>query len=358
MAYSNISDAFNINGKFQETIKGLQSFNPMNSDLANLRNSYGSLTNIENNYEAPYDSNYETPYGSSYESCNQSLNGTNINNLLTNQTKNDRNDRHDKNDKNFNDNKQKSRLTHRDCINIYTKPTHYSDEDIGNALKHVTKCSMCKEQIKKLQNSVIGVNSPSASSPNLSISNYSQALESAHTTGLTSMLGNQIPANATPPITTTLNLPLNSHTNSQTNSNPNSQPNSQIENQLKMLNEKINGETNMKYQNAVLENTISKYMEDSEEKKAFNYKIDRILELLQTQAQTQAQVQAQAQAQAQPQLSPKEYFMTLNSMLRPEMFQNSTNSNELNYVTIGIVIIIILLIVDILIRINTKNSLN
>ena len=62
-----------------------------------------------------------------------------------------------------------------------------------------------------------------------------------------------------------------------------------------MLNEKINGETNMKYQNAVLENTISKYMEDSEEKKVFNYKIDRILELLQTQAQSQTQAQVQAQ---------------------------------------------------------------
>ncbi len=328
MAYCNISDAFNINGKFQETIKGLQSFNPMSSDLANLRNSYGSLTNIQNDYEAPYDGPYET--------CDKSLNGTNINNLLYNQN----NQGNQIKNENTNSNRSKTRLTHRDCINIYTKPTNHSDEDIGNALKHITKCTMCKEQIKKLQNSISGVNSSNPNLPNMSISNYNQAQQSAHTTALTSLLGNQIPSNAVPPITT---VPTVQTIPSM------QEPNVQIENQLKMINDRINGETNLKYQNAVLQNTISKYMDDAEEKKAFNSKIDRILDILQNQNSQQVQPN---------QMTAKEYFMTLNSMYRPEMFQNINNSNELNYLTIGIVIIIILLIVDIFLRINARNKLD
>ncbi len=315
MAYCNISDAFNTNNKFTETIKGLQSFNPMNSDLSNLRNSYGSLTNIENDYEAPY--------GAPFETCDKSLNGTNINNLLSGQG-----------NQNDNSNKQRVRLTHRDCINIYTSPKNHSDDSIGNALKHITKCQICKEQIKKMQNTVSSANSQLTNLPNMSISQYNQAQQSAHTTGLSSLLGNQLAPNAIPPITIQ------------------SEPKLQIESQLKMINDKINEETNLKYQNAMLQNSISKYMEDAEEKKVFNSKVDRILEILQTQQSQQTQ---QAQ-QTQPIISPKEYFMALNSAYRNEMFQNVNTNSELNYVTIGIVIIIILLIIDIFLRINTRNN--
>ncbi len=74
MAYCNISDAFNINSKFEDTVKGMRSFNPATFEMSNVSNSYGKLTNIEHDYE--------TPYGQAYDNCSQSLNGTDLSNLI------------------------------------------------------------------------------------------------------------------------------------------------------------------------------------------------------------------------------------------------------------------------------------
>ena len=78
MAYCNISDAFNINNKFDSTMKGIRSFNPASFELSSVSNGYGSLTNIENEYESPY--------GQSFNDCGKSLNGTDLSNLINNQT--------------------------------------------------------------------------------------------------------------------------------------------------------------------------------------------------------------------------------------------------------------------------------
>ena len=69
-----------------------------------------------NNYEPPYDNN------------SLSLNGTNIANLL---------------------NDDQLKLTHRDCVNIYNNPEFFSENHITFSLKHISKCSMCKQEIIK-----------------------------------------------------------------------------------------------------------------------------------------------------------------------------------------------------------------
>ena len=125
MSYCNISDAFSINNKFEDTVKGLRTINPASFELSNVSNGYGSLSNNDNDYDSPY--------GQSYNDCGQSLNGTNLTNLITDNSNkksepskikqlNLSNSSNTSNTSNTIPNLNK-KLTHRDCINIYTNPT-------------------------------------------------------------------------------------------------------------------------------------------------------------------------------------------------------------------------------------------
>lgn len=62
----------------------------------------------------------------------------------------------DKNKCNFNgtrlsDIPQPTKLTHSDCINLYFNPSH-DDKNVSVALKHISKCDICKNYIKKKLN--------------------------------------------------------------------------------------------------------------------------------------------------------------------------------------------------------------
>lgn len=325
MAYCNISDAFNINQKFDQTVKGLQSFNPSKYELSNMRNSYGTLNNVENEY----DMSYGAPFNDE-----QSLNGTELSNLLSeNQSKNQINTQEN----------SKKKLTHRDCVNIYTSPKNHSDDIISNALKHITKCPLCKNEIKNIQKNFMENTSA------LSISELDQAKESSQTSALGKMCGtatNSIPTIMTFPQNNVqpqvpmqqMQVPVQPVQPLYTVPSVSQESTVMLENKLKMLSDKINEENNLKYQNAVLQNTISKYIEDAEEKKQINSKMDRILNMLQ-----QNQVNSNIQ---------KENFT--NYSFRPEHFQsmNNNSNNNIDFLTIGIIVIIILLIVDIYIRVK------
>lgn len=318
MAYCNISDAFNINSKFEDTVKGMRSFNPATFEMSNVSNSYGKLTNIEQDYDSAYER------AQPWDDCGQSLNGTDLSNLIsnTNQIKPPQNT-------------QVKKLTHRNCIEIYTNPKTHSDTTISNALKHITKCSLCKQEIKRLQS----LNSP----------NTSNTLEEKTNTQIT-------PTPQIPQINPAIQQQIQTVQQTQpipvqTQSYPDSL---KIENKLQQISNRINEENNLKYQNSVLQNTISKYMEDAEEKKQFNCKVDKILELLQ---------QKQNIMNSQYGLNT-EHFMNWNNNhnygnFRPEMFGNYNNgfmSSGFDWVSIGIVIIIILLLIDIYLRIRTTNA--
>ena len=360
MAYCNISDAFNINQKFDETIKGLQSFNPSNYELNNMRNSYGTLTNIENDYESPYGAPFND---------GKSLNGTDLSNLMSDNQSQNQNQNQNQNHSQSQNHSQKLnsvqnnmntiknpkiKLTHRDCISIYTSPKNHPDDTISNALKHITKCTLCKNGIKNIQKNFMD------NTQTLSISEFDQAKESSQITGLSGMNG--LNTNSIPKI---MNF---SNQNPNPNLNPNQYINQvplqpiqytipavstessvMIENKLKMLSDKINEENNLKYQNAILQNTISKYMEDAEEKKQFNCKMDKILTMLQ-----QNQINLN-----NPMLNSniqKENFN--NYAFRPEFFQSgNNNSNGIDWILIGIVVIIILLVIDIYLRIASNKKI-
>jgi hypothetical protein len=225
MSYSNIKDAFNINYKIDETVKGLQTnYNPVVSTYANLKSSTQNLTDFTTNYEHAYDSSNDDNFCNNNCFDNESLNGTNISNLLPN--------------KPMNNEPSQQRLTHRTCIDIYNNPSNYPESLINNAFKHITKCSLCKDEIKKIKKT----DSDIIVEPNIKFDQNKNINENKNIIE---------PENK---------IILNTE---------NKISNQVIENQLKNIQDKINEENNLKYQNAVLQNTISKYMEDVEEKKKY-----------------------------------------------------------------------------------------
>lgn len=321
MSYSNINEVFNINNKIEETIQGLQTnFNPTDSTYASLKLANNTLTNVPNQYEP----GFESPFDNACDNnSNNSLNGTDLTNLLN---------------KKNNEKKTIKKLTHRDCVNIYCNPNAYNDTSMNNAFKHITKCALCKEEIKKNKKRTSETHSNNVITPNSS----------------------------SPQVVT----------------QPNSGP-TNVETQLKILNDKMNEDNNLKYQNMMLQNTITKYMEDIEEKKSFNSKIDKILELLNENIKTNNNLNSQLTTQLNQlnQLNQQNQINNLNGInqpnqmgmlnqlnqlnqLRQEMFtqvgstNNSSNTNT--WLIIGIVIIVLLLLIDIYLRIssNSKKDIN
>ncbi len=333
MSYSNINEVFNTNNKIEQTIQGLNTnFNPTDSTYASLKFANGTLTNIPNQYEPGYESPFDNICDNN---SNLSLNGTDLTNLVTKKE----------------EKKTIKKLTHRDCVNIYFNPSNYDDTSMNNAFKHITKCSLCKEEIKKNKNKRKDISSEVQHSNN---------------------------------VITTNNTANNS--NSNTNSNTNNSNVNNIENQLKILQDKMNEDSNLKYQNTMLQNTITKYMEDIEEKKNFNSKIDKILELLNENLKLNTNLNNQLSQQLNQlnQLSQLNQLNNVNHMnqmnhlnqqpnhmnmmnqmgnnIRHEMFtqvgSQPANSGPNIWLIIGIVVIILLLIIDIYMRINSTKKDN
>ena len=160
MSYSSLNDAFNINSDFEKTIRGLNSFNPMNNTMENIKSSSKSTLNeskpyFESNYfgnsdikakncDPNYQNNFYNPndplpiidgmYSGDDNLSWESLNGTDLYSRSDNITSNS----------------LSNKLTHRDCIKIYNNPDSYNDTILSKALKHVSKCKDCKEGIKNL----------------------------------------------------------------------------------------------------------------------------------------------------------------------------------------------------------------
>jgi hypothetical protein len=126
--------------------------------------------------------------------------------------------------------------------------------------------------------------------------------------------------------------------------------NPDIEKQLKVIKEKLEMmdhnsnkyNTNeeryqLKYQNMLLQKTLTKYLEDSNDQKMLSNKLDKIYDLLSYN------------------LNKKELFNLSESQQSNTI---SSNSVELSYINIGIFLLVILFVVDIVLRIvpSNKNS--
>ena len=378
MSYSSLNDAFNINSDFEKTIRGLNSFNPMNNTMENIKsgskstlsesnplfesNYFGNCNVKAKNCDPNYQNNFYNPndplpiidgiYSGDDNLSWKSLNGTDLysrgDNITTNSMTN--------------------KLTHRDCIKIYNDPDSYSDTILSKALKHVSKCEDCKKGIKNLiitDLKSLNSNEKSNSTKKLIQSNQSAEFKKSSSNNQDNL--SQLSAYKN------FHNPINS---GSLNLSSQSQTNTKIESELKTLSEKINGETNLKYQNALIQNNISKYLEDLEERKKINNKLDKIIDMIKTDFKQDNSNQNNYKLNAELKdtnilnlltstqfLSNLSKINELNNLQNQQNQQNTTNqynqsntSYESYLLYVGIIVIIVLLIIDIALRFNTKSN--
>jgi hypothetical protein len=385
MSYSSLNDAFNINTDFEKTIRGLNSFNQTNNTIENnnSRNNYNSSESnphFESNYfgntkgknsDQNYQNNFYNPndplpiidgmYTGDDNLSWESLNGTDLNSRGDNIS-------------------SSNKLTHRDCIKIYNNPDSYNDRILSQALKHVSKCKDCKENIKNtiLTNDIKkNSKSNSTSQQQITKSTNSNMKKNINTINDNTSLLSAYQQFYNPVNSGSLNLSTQSNTQSNNQSNTQSSTNSKIESELKVLSEKINGETNLKYQNALIQNNISKYLEDLEERKKINQKLDNILEMIKSEhisKQNNRDMKLNVGSETTSDnnlmniLTSPQFLLNLSkindlSRLNEQQTSNIINTSqspptsfETYLLYISIFIIIVLLIIDIVLRISAKTD--
>lgn len=410
MSYSSINDAFNINSKFDNTVRSLRTFNPGNSTMENINSAYGSNLNDSNVY-------FESNYFNNSKHSNNSNNSNNYsmepnfedyynpNSVITPSScipspiidgmfANDNTSWESLNgtdllskpeqSNNFGKANTNRKLTHRECINIYNNPSSYKDTILTQGLRHVSKCELCKEEIK---NNMILFENKNKSSEN-SKNNEKQINKRTNSNSSDSNTQNNIKYD-----TINNNQSVNkklSETNSLFTNNDNvssnnnlkskiESSNSKIESELKILNEKINGETNIKYQNAMLQNNLSKYLEDLEEKKKINQKLDKIIEMVNINLTQCSKINTNPIYGEYSSFQSPGLLNSLPSQINSQLLNNllklnqenlntnnymssssSSNSNSTSFESyllyMGICVIILLLIIDISLRFTTKNQ--
>lgn len=270
MSYGNINDVFeNIHGN------AIQNLNNINENYL-----YKNVNNKKN----------EIDHFDDYDNLNniseENLFGTSLSNINQQQFI-----------KKNNETQNTITLTHRQCIDIFLNPNLIHEKYTNYANQHVIKCNLCKKNIKNINTNVnTNVNTDNINTNNTDNINT----DNINTNNLNT---NNLNTN-------------NSNTDNSNNLNPN---NSNINN--------INDYNDLRYQNFIFQNMISKFLEQSDEKKKIDEKMDKILE-----------------------------FFNLNLLIKKNQDNVINISENFNYyyIIIGIVAIIILLLLDILIRFILK----
>ncbi len=235
--------------------------------------------------------------------------------------------------------------THRECIKLYYNPTTKSSFCFDTALKHITKCELCKKEISKKKsvkfdndseiiNKKIEDKISCSSSLNSFINNLREMKNNKNSrTGYDNETLIELVKSAKKPIKTKEQFEV------ETDDNKLSLMQSQMELQAppaKPIAQSIvkPQEDNTQYQNMMIQNTIQKYFEDMEEKKELNDKLNKIYEILNLEIKKN-------------EIIDKERNLS-------QYKNNSSNSTEYSgtWILIGISIVIILLIVDIVLRIK------
>lgn len=208
--------------------------------------------------------------------------------------------------------------THRECLKLYYNPESKSEYNYKTALKHITKCNLCKKEISKKKSVKFENNSTKKYKLDDKINDLDSNSES-----LNSWIDK-----------------IREHKNEQVKEEFKSLDTkkksiqSQIELQAPILPQVIQptsspvSEESGKYQNILIQSTIQKYFEDMEERKELNDKLNKIYDILNLEVKKKEIIE-------------KERNKTI-------YYSGPDNT----YVLVGISIIIILLIVDIFIRIK------
>lgn len=239
--------------------------------------------------------------------------------------------------------------THRECIKLYYNPTSKSAYCFDVALKHITKCELCKKEISKKK-------SVKFENENLNKKPKKTEDKISCSSSLNSFINNLREIRKTKNLKedfqtdneTLAELIKSSKKSSLSKEQNNSESDekkiasikSQIELQsppAKPITQSIlqqPQDNNLQFQNAMIQNTIQKYFEDMEEKKELNDKLNKIYEILNLEIKKNEIIDKE-----------RSYVSHLKN--------NSPNTNfEINYVLVGISFIILLLVVDIIIRIK------
>jgi hypothetical protein len=238
--------------------------------------------------------------------------------------------------------------THRECIKLYYNPSLKSNFCFDTALKHITKCELCKKEISKKKSVKFEENTKKekvdekmscSSSLNSFINNLRQI---KNKTKENFQLDNETIGEIIKSSKKT-NLQEKNKINIKNNDNDvdnESKRMSEMQSQMELQSPPIktvvppaSQEDNQKFQNMMIQNTIQKYFEEMEEKKELNDKLNKIYEILNLEIKKNEIIE-------------KERNLT--------QIKNNSNSQEpnFNYILMCISIVIILLIVDIIIRIK------
>jgi hypothetical protein len=190
---------------------------------------------------------------------------------------------------------------------------------MNNTLRHIHKCDLCKQEIKK-----------NSEKKQFSVSEPIRVSEKKLYDGKLMELYE--------PERFTL------HSTERTG-----HKNLDIDNQLKIIKEKLemmdhnNNKHNtheekyqLQYQNMLLQKTLTKYLEDSNEQKMLSNKLDKIYDLLNYN------------------LHHKKELFNLSELQQPNSVPS--NSIELSYINVGIFLLVILFVVDIVLRIVPNNK--
>jgi len=247
------------------------------------------------------------------------------------------------------------KLTHRECIRIYYNPEKNKNSSIDGAMKHISKCDLCKTEIKKLN---LLYNTPGGRPP---VKNsQEQSSTGSPIDKQLKMLNDSVESLRKEFLSESTGLRSSQNSpgfgrclSDKSRRNPPERSSEEIP---------VNKENNLKYQNMELQNLLSKYLEDAgigemsigpipaesvimkfwrdsnEEKKILNNKLDKILEVISSSAKYP--------------LSLNDAYPSFQNNAHRFVQQNATqnqNSDSL-YIVIGMCIIMVLLIVDIVMR--------
>lgn len=229
--------------------------------------------------------------------------------------------------------------THRECIKLYYNPSMKANFCFDTALKHISKCELCKKEISKKKS----VKFEETKKTKIEDKNSCSS-------SLNSFINNlrQIKKNAKE------NFQLDNETLGEIIKGPSKQKNkiiedvdneskkmSEVQSQMELqsppakpLTSQINSEDNHKYQNILIQSTIQKLFEDMEEKKELNDKLNKIYELVNLEIKKNEIIEKE-----------RNYINQIKN-------NQQSSGPDFNYILIGISFIIILLIIDIVLRIK------
>lgn len=234
--------------------------------------------------------------------------------------------------------------THRECLKLYYNPTSKSNFCFDTALKHITKCDLCKKEISKKKSVKFedSFDKNSCSSSLNSFINNLREIKNTQNNKENFQLDNETIGEI---IKSSKNLksyekPQKTKDNNKISDEDNeSKRMSEMQSQMDMQSPPVKQiiqtqEESQKIQNLMIQNTIQKYFEEMEEKKELNDKLNKIYEILNLEIKKNEIIE-------------KERNLT-------QMKNNNNNNQEpnFNYILIGISIVIVLLIIDIVIRIK------